>query len=56
MVVLALISDPPVVGKILRHLGLPDEAPPVAPAASTCIDEPLFADADSDAAPARSPP
>jgi len=31
MVVLALISDPPVVGKILRHLGLPDEAPPVAP-------------------------
>jgi hypothetical protein len=35
---------------------LPDEVPALAPAAPMCIDEPLFADADSDAAPARSPP
>jgi hypothetical protein len=54
LVVLALISDPPVVGKILRHLGLPDEVPALAPATPTCVDEPLFDDAS--AAPARSPP
>jgi len=32
MLVLALISDPPVVVKILRHLGLPTQAPLPAPA------------------------
>jgi hypothetical protein len=32
MVVLALISDPPVVRKILGHLGLPTMPPPVAAA------------------------
>jgi hypothetical protein len=32
MVVLALISDPAVVRKILDHLGLPNSAPPLAPA------------------------
>lgn len=32
MVVLAFISDPRVVGRILRHLGLPTSPPPVAPA------------------------
>jgi len=32
MVVLALISDPPVVARILRHLRLPTEPPPLAPA------------------------
>jgi hypothetical protein len=32
MVVLALLSDPPAVKKILPHLGLPAEAPPLAPA------------------------
>jgi hypothetical protein len=56
MVVLALISDPPVVGKILRHLGLPDEVPPVAPAAITPLDEPLFEDAAASSPPARPPP
>ena len=30
MVVLALISDPPVVAKILRHLKLPTAPPPLA--------------------------
>jgi hypothetical protein len=32
LVVLAFISDPPVVTKILRHLRLPTEPPPLAPA------------------------
>jgi len=32
MLVLAFISDPPGVAKILRHLTLPDTAPPLAPA------------------------
>jgi len=32
MVVLAFISDPPVVRKILGHLGLPTTPPPVAAA------------------------
>jgi len=32
MVVLAFISDPPVIIKILKHLRLPTEPPPVAPA------------------------
>ena len=32
MIVLAFLSDPPVVAKILRHLGLPATAPPLAPA------------------------
>ncbi|MCK4303921.1 MAG: hypothetical protein KAY24_06760 [Candidatus Eisenbacteria sp.] len=31
MVVLALISDPPVITKILQHLRLPTEPPPLAP-------------------------
>ena len=31
MVILALISDPPVITKILRHLGLPTEPPPTSP-------------------------
>lgn len=32
MVVLAFLTDPDGVGRILRHLGLPDAAPAVAPA------------------------
>jgi hypothetical protein len=32
MVVLAFLSDPEVVSRILRHLGLPTVAPVVAPA------------------------
>lgn len=35
MVVLALLSDPEVVGKILRHLGLPTMAPALLPARSS---------------------
>ena len=35
MVVLALLSDPDVVGKIVRHLGLPTTAPALAPARSS---------------------
>ena len=31
MVILALISDPPVITKILQHLRLPTEPPPLAP-------------------------
>jgi hypothetical protein len=34
MVVLAFLSDPDVVSKILRHLGLPVSAPALAPARS----------------------
>ena len=34
MIVLAFLTDPEVVGKILRHLGLPCSAPFVAPARS----------------------
>ena len=40
MVVLAFLSDPDVVGKILRHLGLPTTAPETSdtldPAHSEC--------------------
>ena len=32
MVILAFLSDPPVVAKILRHLRLPTAPPPLAPA------------------------
>jgi hypothetical protein len=34
MVVLAFLTDPEVVGKILRHLGLPTSAPALVPAGS----------------------
>jgi hypothetical protein len=37
MVVLALLSDPEVVGKILRHLGLPTTVPALAPARSSAV-------------------
>jgi hypothetical protein len=40
MVVLALISDPPVVTKILRHLRLPTEPPPFAPARGSTTAQP----------------
>ena len=47
MVVLALISDPPVVVRILTHLGLPTEPSAVAPAAerdgdAAGLDEPFI--------------
>ena len=35
MIVLAFLTDPAVVEKILRHLGLPDAAPALAPARSS---------------------
>jgi hypothetical protein len=41
MLVLALISDPPVVAKILRHLGLPTQAPLLAPARQSGYRNPL---------------
>jgi hypothetical protein len=32
LTILAAMEDPTVIGKILRHLGLPTRAPPRAPA------------------------
>jgi hypothetical protein len=55
LVVLAFISDPPVVTKILRHLRMPTTPPPLAPArASTTaqlwgLDPPRHADPDDPA-------
>ena len=52
MVVLAFISDPPVITKILHHLRLPTEPPPLAPArgATTAqlwgLDPPRHSDPD----------
>jgi hypothetical protein len=40
MLVLAFLTDPDVVAKILRHLGLPTDPPPLTPASSS-LDEPL---------------
>jgi len=56
MVVLALISEPQVLRKILVHLGLPADVPPVAPAVHRDVEEPLFEDDVVSAAPARPPP
>jgi hypothetical protein len=56
MLVLSLISDPQVVRKILLHLGLPADLPPLAPAAHRHVDEPLFDDDPSSVTPARPPP
>jgi hypothetical protein len=55
MAVLALISDPPVVTKILRHLRLPTRPPPLAPARGSTttqawiLDPPRHADPDDPA-------
>ena len=54
MVVLALLSEPDVVRKILLHLGLPADVPPTAPARHH--DETLFDGDFQTGAPARSPP
>jgi hypothetical protein len=56
MVVLALISEPQVLRKILLHLGLPADLPPVAPAVHRCVEPPLFDEDTASAQPARSPP
>lgn len=53
MVVLALISEPQVVRKILLHVALPADLPPVAPAVHRCV---LFDEDAASAQPARSPP
>jgi hypothetical protein len=55
MVVLALISDPDVVRKILLHLELPADVPPLEPACPTADEELLF-DVAFDNDPARPPP
>jgi hypothetical protein len=54
MLVLALISEPEVVRKILLHLGLPADVPPPAPAVPT--DEAFFDDDANASDPARPPP
>jgi len=56
MVVLALISEPLVLRKILLHLGLPADVPPVAPAVHRSVEKPLFDEDAASAAPARPPP
>jgi hypothetical protein len=56
MVVLALISEPQVVRKILLHLGLPADLPPVAPAVHRDVEQPLFDEDAFGPVPARSPP
>jgi len=55
MVVLALISDPQVVRKILLHLGLPADLPPLSPAAHRDVGQPLF-DEDAASVPSARPP
>jgi len=54
LVVLALLSEPDVVRKILLHLGLPADVPTTAPARH--CDEPLFDEDVPCTAPARPPP
>jgi hypothetical protein len=54
MLVLALLSEPEVVRKILLHLDLPADVP--APAPARCTGEPLFDDDSAGARPARPPP
>ena len=54
MLVLALLSEPLVLRKILVHLGLPADIPPTAPARQT--NHAFFGDEFPSDAPARSPP
>ena len=49
MVVLAFLTDPAVVSKILAHLGLPTSPPPLAPARITAQEERFPDPADDDA-------
>jgi hypothetical protein len=56
MVVLALLSDPTVVRKILRHLELPADLPATAPAAAAGDDLFDHLDLDSCLPTARPPP
>jgi hypothetical protein len=56
MLVLARISEPEVVRKILLHLGLPADMPPTAPADPNRVEEPFLADDAPSDEPARPPP
>ena len=70
MVILAFISDPPVITKILQHLRLPTEPPPLSPARvswepqlsvlDSPVDDPLWDDpmvsTSGDEIPSPSPP
>ena len=56
MIVLALISEPQVVRKILLHLGLPADLPPLSPAVLRNVEQPFFDVDATSPAPARSPP
>ncbi len=53
MTVLAFLTDPDVVGKILRHLGLPTTAPALASAGRSPQPELGFTLAGEDAEPGR---
>jgi hypothetical protein len=44
MVVVAFITDPPILSRILNHLGLPTTTPPLAPANLSLQQELDFAD------------
>jgi hypothetical protein len=50
MVVIAFISDPAVINKILQHLGLPSSPPEVSPAKKH-LDEQDFFNGDSQTKP-----
>jgi len=56
MLVLALISEPRVVRKILLHLRLPADVPPQAAAVHRDDQESLFDDDAAGEKPARPPP
>ena len=71
MVLLALITEPRVVARILRHLGLPDSPPTLAPAPDPydefeaidqpnatvmSLEDPPHEDSGSDPGQGRSPP
>ena len=47
MTIIAFLTDPPVLSRILDHLGLPSSPPPLAPARSPLDEVGLFADEDS---------
>ena len=47
MTIIAFLTDPPVLSRILDHLGLPSSPPPLAPARSPLDEVWLFADEDS---------
>ncbi|MFH1529958.1 MAG: transposase [Pseudomonadota bacterium] len=47
MTVIAFLTDPPVLRRILDHLGLPSSSPPLAPARSPLDEAGLFVDEDT---------